>query len=316
MMLEEACKRILTASMGVQEDETVLIVTDTELHDIGATLFETARPMCREALLMAMNPRSSHGEEPPPAIAAAMQHADVILMPTVMSLSHTKARGDACARGARVGSMPHVTREMLARMSKADFSEIEQYANTWADLLSRSSMVRIVSENGTDLSFSIAGRPGNADGGVFTHKGAFGNIPSGEAFVAPVEGTANGTLVIDGSIDVVGIVQSPIVITVKDGLAVTFEGGPDAKKLEEALMKFGPEARNIAELGIGINSAATLSGNTLEDEKIKGTVHIALGDNSTFGGTVSAPSHLDGLIMNPTMYLDGEMVIEDKKWKI
>ena len=272
--------------------------------------------MCREALLMAMNPRSSHGEEPPPAIAAAMQHADVILMPTVMSLSHTKARGDACARGARVGSMPHVTREMLARMSKADFSEIEQYANTWADLLSRSSMVRIVSENGTDLSFSIAGRPGNADGGVFTHKGAFGNIPSGEAFVAPVEGTANGTLVIDGSIDVVGIVQSPIVITVKDGLAVTFEGGPDAKKLEEALMKFGPEARNIAELGIGINSAATLSGNTLEDEKIKGTVHIALGDNSTFGGTVSAPSHLDGLIMNPTMYLDGEMVIEDKKWKI
>jgi leucyl aminopeptidase (aminopeptidase T) len=316
MMLEEASKRILTSSMGVQEDETVLIVTDTALHDIGATLFETARPLCREAMLMVMGPRSSHGEEPPDAIAAAMLQADVVLMPTLMSLSHTKARGDACARGARIGSMPHVTRDMLARMSKADFARIDQYANLWADLLSKASDVRITSDNGTDLSFSIAGRPGNADGGVFRHKGAFGNIPSGEAFVAPVEGTANGTLVIDGSIDVVGIVESPIVITVKDGLAVAFDGGDDAKKLEGALMKFGPDARNIAELGIGINSAATLSGNTLEDEKIKGTVHIALGDNSTFGGTVSSPSHLDGLIMKPTMYLDGELVIEDTKWKV
>jgi len=74
--------------------------------------------------------------------------------------------------------------------------------------------------------------------------------------------------------------------------------------------KHGQAGRNIAELGIGTNDQAKITGLILEDEKVMGTVHIALGDNMSMGGTVSVQSHLDGLIKKPTVYLDGRVIME------
>ena len=140
-----------------------------------------------------------------------------------------------------------------------------------------------------------------SDTGILTRKGAFGNLPAGEVFLAPVEGTARGRLVLEWA--PTRKLSSPLTLTVNDG-SVSGVSGPDeyaeslATKLSER-----KENGNIAELGIGTNDAATRPDNILESEKILGTIHIALGDNSSFGGTIKTPFHQDFVFFKPTVTL-------------
>jgi leucyl aminopeptidase (aminopeptidase T) len=174
-------------------------------------------------------------------------------------------------------------------------------------------VARVTTKLGTDITMSIEGRTCHEDTGIVTSRGTYTNLPAGEGYLAPVEGTAEGKMVIDGSCAGVGVVSEPIVIEVADGFATTMTGGRAADELLGLVSKFGKDARNIAELGIGTNDQARLSGIILEDEKVMGTVHIALGDNISMGGKVSVPSHLDLIIKEPTLLIDGTELIKDGK---
>lgn len=311
--LAQAARVVLAGCLGVKAREKVLVVVDEPLRSIGEALYAQARELETEAVLLEMLPRRSNGEEPPAMVAQAMLVADAVVLATSKSLSHTKARKEANNRGARVASMPGITEEAMARTLQGVDEGLKARARRYAELLTEAGEVRLTTPAGTDLTFSIAGRPATADGGDLSAPGAFGNLPAGEAFVAPVEGTAQGLLVIDGSMAGIGLVSEPIRLEVEKGLAVRITGGPEAAKLEELIAPFGEKARNIAELGIGLNEFARITGLVLEDEKALGTVHIALGDNSTFGGVVEVPSHLDGVLLEPTLWLDGRKIIEAGK---
>ena len=180
-------------------------------------------------------------------------------------------------------------------------------------MLTEAETARVVTPFGTDFTMSLKGRVGEDDCGVYNTPGAFGNLPAGEAYIAPLEGTANGTLVYDASMGGIGLLDDPIRVTVENGEAVKVEGGKEAEQLNAMLEEAGRPGRNIAELGIGTNRGASLNGSVLEDEKVLGTIHIALGDNANFGGTVQAECHLDGLLTHPDLYLDGELVMKDGK---
>lgn len=311
--LAQAARVVLAGCLGVKAKEKVLVVIDEPLRSVGLALYAQARELETEAVLMEMLPRSSSGEEPPAPVAQAMLAADAVVLVTSKSLSHTRARKAANQRGARVASMPGITEEIMARTLQKVDEKLKARAQRYAALLNEAREVRLTTPAGTDLTFSIAGRPAWADGGDLSFPGAFGNLPAGEAFVAPVEGTAEGLLVIDGSMAGIGLLAEPIRMEVEKGLAVRITGGQEAAKLERLLAPFGEKARNIAELGIGLNELARITGFVLEDEKAMGTVHIALGDNSTFGGQVEVPSHLDGVLLGPTLWLDGQKIIEEGK---
>ena len=302
--------------MGLKKDEACLVVTDDVLHKIGMMFYEVAAEMCDESLLILMGERTSHAEEPPVQVAKAMEDADVLLLPTNKSLSHTQARKNACNNGARVASMPEISEDILSRVSESDFGQMAKDCEKWSRSLTATKWVRITTEKGTDISFSIEGREGMIDDGNYSSKGSFGNIPSGEAFVAPLEGTANGRIAVDGSMASIGLLEDPIFIEMEKGYAQNISGGEGARKLLERVSPFGWDARNLAEFAIGTNGSAKLTGNALEDEKILGTIHMALGDNATFGGTVSSPSHLDGILLEPTVFFDDKKVIDKGKWMI
>mgnify|MGYP001122606625 CR=1 FL=1 len=309
--LDAAAEIALSECMGVKEGEKVLIITDEHLRKIGLVLFDKAKELKTEAMYMEMLSRENHGVEPPSPIAAAMMEADVIVIPTYKSLSHTSARRKANDRGARIATMPGITEEMMARTLAADYENMADLCNKFAAILTQGKEVEIKSRAGTDLRFSIKGREALADTGILLSPDDFSNLPAGETFVAPLEGTAQGTLVIDGSMAGVGILDEPIKMEIEKGFVVGVEGGPEAKTLQVLLDEHGELARNIAELGIGLNSRAKLTGKVLEDEKVLGTIHIALGDNSTFGGNVEVPSHLDGIVLKPTLILDGKVLIKE-----
>lgn len=306
--LDSAVRTVVRQCMGVEAGEEVLVVCNPVTEEIGALMRIEAQGDGADATLAVISERESHAAEPPATVAAAMAAADVVLAPTIQSLSHTAARKAASEAGVRIATLPGVTEEMLARLMNGDLDEMRRRGWAIVNTMNRGSRVRITDGNGSDLSFSIEGREGIVDAGELTARGAFGNLPCGEGFIAPVEGSANGTLVVDGSIAAIGLVESPVQLTIEGGHLVGATGDEGAQ-LMELLTPHGPGGTNVAELGIGTNEEAILTGNILEDEKIFGTAHVAFGASAGIGGTVQVPVHLDVVVKEPTVEIDGEAVL-------
>lgn len=312
--LEKACRIAVKDCMGTKKNETVLVVTDENKRKIGIALYETALKLGHEALIVEMKSRKINGEEPPVFVANLMKEFDVVLCPTTKSLTHTNARRAASAKGARVATFPGITEEIMIRGLNADYKKIAALTIKLCKIMEKTKIVRVTAPNGTDITMEITGRKALPSKGLFHKKGESGNLPTGEAYCAPLEGKSNGVFVVDGSMAGIGMISTkPIKIVVENGIAVSITGGKEAKALDKMLAPYGQKGRNIAEFGIGTNDKAKLSGNILEDEKVKGTVHIALGDNKSMGGSVNVPVHLDGIIKSPTVYFDGKVIMKDGK---
>jgi len=304
----ELARSVLESSLGLKSGERLVVVTDTLTQAIGQALFEGGVQAGAAAVMTVIMPTGRNGAEPPDSAAAAMLHADVLVCPTKFSLSHTQARHRASETGARVATMPGIHAEMFFDGPiTADHAEVERRTLELQRLLTKAEQARIVSGGGRELRFSLHGRTGRASTGRFLEPGSWGNLPSGEAYLAPVEGTAEGELVVNASVAGIGRLQQPMRLRVSEGLLVEAEGESGTRLL--ALLGDTRAARNVAEFGIGTNEKARITGVILEDEKAIGTIHIAFGDNSTFGGGVRAGVHIDTVILGPDVYLDDRQIL-------
>ncbi|MBI3787926.1 MAG: aminopeptidase, partial [Ignavibacteriales bacterium] len=290
--------------------------TDEPLRTIGYALWKAAKDFGNETILVEILPRKTNGEEPPNEIAELMKMMDVVLCPTSKSLTHTDSRRAATDKGVRIATLPGVTEEIMIRCMNADYNKIAERTFRLCGLLEKTTAIKVKAPRGTDITLPIKGRHAHASSGIFREKGQWGNLPTGEAYLAPVEGESQGIVVVDGSMASVGMVREPIRITVKDGYATDITGGAEAKRLTELLEPHGKDGRTVAEFGIGTNDKAILTGLILEDEKVMGTIHIAFGDNKSMGGSVRVASHLDGLIKEPTVWFDETMIMKDGKFLI
>ena len=312
-MLSNASKTALKDYMGLKPEETLLIVTDELLRPIALSLLEEGQKLCKVAILVEMKSREINGQEPPPAIAEMMKSVDVVLCPTSKSLTHTASRRDAAEKGVRVGTMPGISVETMVRCLNADAEKIISMTKSVAEKMRLASYIRIVTEKGTDITMPMKDRKVLESTGVLRNKGDWGNLPSGEVYLAPWEDKSFGKVVIDGSMAGIGMLSEPITVEIKDGYAEKIEGGDDAKKLIALLDKPGREARAVAEFGFGTNYKAQLCGEILEDEKVYGTIHIAFGNNLSMGGNIKVSSHLDGLVKEPDVYFDEVLIMKKGK---
>lgn len=306
MSLIDIAKSVLLQNLHLKEDESVLIITDDEKQEIADLFYQASKALSNEGVLVKMTTRTKSGEEPPQMISSLMKSADVVLCVTEHSLTHTKARKEASETGARVATMPGVTLDMLENGAiSADYQEVEELTEEYCQKLERGDEVKIV-KGDHELTFSIRGRESIRSTGVFKQKGDSGNVPSGESYIAPIEDSANGTMIIDGAISNIGVLDEPILLEIVSGRLVKASGEKGQKLLE--LLGDG-DGRTIAEFGIGTNKKARLTGNVLEDEKVFGTVHIAFGSNKSFGGKTEAGVHIDCIIKEPHVWIDEEKII-------
>ncbi len=306
--LDRAVRAVVRDCLGVKDGEEVLVVANPATQGLGERFREEAADAGGDAVLALISERASHAAEPPRTVAEAMAAADVIMAPTVQSLSHTAARKRASEAGARCATLPGVTEDMLARVMSADMEGLRRKGQAVADALDRAEEARISSAQGTDLRLDLRERRAIPDAGELTAPAAFGNLPCGEGFISPAAG--DGVLVIDGSMAGVGLVDEPVELVIEGGHLTSARGG-QGMAFMELLTAHGEDGTNVAELGIGTNEKAKLSGEILEDEKILGTCHVAFGASAAIGGKVQVPVHLDCVVMKPTVELDGEPIVSD-----
>jgi leucyl aminopeptidase (aminopeptidase T) len=295
--------------LALGDDESIAVVTDDERLAVGEALYEVASEVTDDATLVRYPPGDQHGEEPPAAVAAALRASDAFLAPTTRSLSHTTARKDACEAGARGATLPGITEDVFARGLDADYAAIGEACAEMLERVADADEVRVTTEAGTDLTVRPGDRDWLQDTGMIQESGTFSNLPAGEVFVAPE--SADGTYVVDGTMMPHGLLEAGQRLTfeVEAGRVVDISDDAVAEMVEDAAEEVGDDAYNLAELGIGTNTAAAdLVGSVLLDEKAGGTVHVALGDDHSIGGDVEAPIHLDGIIREPTVYADGEAI--------
>jgi leucyl aminopeptidase (aminopeptidase T) len=227
------------------------------------------------------------------------------------------------AKTLRAFWSPGATKAMFAKSVPIDYAELKARCQAVSKVLSRATSVRVTNAKGTDILVDIRGRQPKSDDGDFSLPGSGGNLPAGEVFVSPRVGASSGTIVFDGSIAAVRgdiAIHEPIRCKLEGGYVVAVEGGIEAVALREALTSgeeaarrmggdgtLGAEqveayvrnARNLGELGIGLNPKAAIVGNMLEDEKAFHTCHFAIGAN--YDDDAPALIHLDGLVTNPTI---------------
>jgi leucyl aminopeptidase (aminopeptidase T) len=305
--LDRAVQTVLGRCLAVREDEQLLVVADPDREVLGKAFLQAARDLGADGALVILPPDPRRGTEPTRAIAAAFSACDVFLAPCFPSLSHTVARREATERGIRGATLPHVTEDLLARLMSVDFDAMAQRSKAVADLLTEAEEAHLTCPLGTDFRVDLRGRSGIPDDGDLTAEGAFGNLPSGEGFIAPAGG--EGTI-FAATEPLTGRQAEPLRIEVRDGQLAE---ATNATFLA-ALDAHAPKGRNLAELGVGTNDRATLTGNVLEDEKILGTAHVAFGASQAIGGNVTVPVHLDVVVVDASLTIGGTQVLADGRY--
>ena len=311
MTLEKSVTRLLVECLGLSKGESCLVVCDLSRKDLGRAVYDGARRLTTAVRLTIVDHPTPTGWQDHTLLELEkeMISHDVILLLTGRSLSHTDARRRAVAKGARLVSMPGVTEDILLRATHINYPEVSKRSKGLKNIFTAGETVHVCTEAGTDVTFSIRGMEGHSEDGLYNRPGRWGNLPAGEACVGPCEGTAEGVIIVDWSMSGLGCLHEPLVITVDHGLAVKISG-KQADILFGRLNPFGLAAFTISEFGLGTNDQAELSGIVLEDEKVLGTAHFALGNNITFGGSVDVPIHLDGVLRYPNVTVDGKPVVE------
>lgn len=310
----QSAEKLAREVIHVKKEHKVLVVTDYEKLKVGNAFALTCRGLGAETVIAIMPLTGEHGNEPPATIAAAMKAADIVFAPTTHAITHTRARLEAFAAGAKVVILRGVTEDMLVKGAMTvDFQELKKRTQAIAQVLTGASEIRVTSDAGSDVTFSVAGRNAFSLDGFFHDDYGFATLPPGEAPICPVEGTTNGTLVFDYSMDGIGKLNQPLKLEVEKGEVVSVSGGVEDVQFLEQIFARDTTARNIAEFAIGTNPNARLIGNLAEDKKLAGTVHFAIGDNESLGGVVRSSIHLDGLMLKPTVLADQQPLVQKGK---
>jgi leucyl aminopeptidase (aminopeptidase T) len=311
--LSRAATKIVEELGRVQSGETVVVVTDADTVDVARSIATAARSVTDDVSILVKPAAKEHSNEPSGTVTAAMRAVDVALVATRHSITHTSAMGAILDSGTRVVTLRSITTRMMREGGiTADFDRVREDSLAILDAFESASTTEVTSPAGTDVTVGLTEHAPIALAGPGGPNDRILGFPPGEVAIAPDERAADGTVVFDHSVDNVGMVDEPIELAFVDGFVESVDGGVEAEELRRVLDRSDENARHVAEFAVGTNPDALLSENLKEAKKRLGTVHVAVGDNaSTLGGSMPSDLHLDGVVLRPTVRLDGRTVLEE-----
>jgi leucyl aminopeptidase (aminopeptidase T) len=313
--LMQGIRNAFEARMAVREKEHVLILSDDDGGSIwlGQLTMDVIHSMGAEAVLVAINPDDIVGEEPPPQVAAAMKVVGAIFrISDKADLVHSTARKEATAAGARYYILsPAEVDDLKVPISSADLQVIKDRSVNLSQRLAQTRVAKVTTSAGTNLTMTLTGRQSLALHPLNQVIASLNDYA--EAAIAPIEGSAEGTIVADVCILQWNyLFREPLRIKVAAGRVVDVSGPEhDAERLRKALAT-DADASNIAELGIGTSHIIPLvmRGNRRDAARI-GTAHIGIGRNDDIGGKTWSNIHLDCLMSQTYVELDNVPILKD-----
>ena len=321
---QKTCEVIVNKCLNIQAGEKVIIVTDKYKRKFAYNIFEEARKIT-DSIILEIPPTRVNGEDPSRMVYEIVEKADVIIAPTTMSLSHTRAFVNARNHGARLASLPGINEKMFLHSIDTDYNKISSLTIKLAEYCKGKDKIRVTTKKGTDIQFSIKDRRMNILDGLCHEKGDFVNLPDGEMCMAPIENSVNGRMVVDLSMSPdhktkfgkIGLLKNEVIdLTIREGKITGFNGGKKTDLLKKVILDSDENANRIAEFAFGTNPKARITGYILEDEKALGTVHFAFGSNVSLGGKNQSNLHVDGIISKADVYIDDVQILKNGKYII
>ncbi|MCP8306120.1 MAG: hypothetical protein H3Z49_03315 [archaeon] len=310
-----------------------MIITDPPKLEVGKTFGRIAHELGACVTIILLRDITERSIKPIKEIdnitLAAIRASDMVLLLITEMPEELEFREQIIEEAKRNSKLGCILKEDFAFVKfRTDCKDIVERTKVLTEILTKAKKVIIKTEydKSHSLEMNLGGwsRTAGSDASL-RGKRTFNDQQAGEAFIIPTEGTSNGEICIDLTMSQIGALSEPIILKVRKGKVIEIRGGREAEELKKLLKKGEalsdqrgiPPANNylIAELGIGTNSKAKILGMAAEDEKILGTVHIALGNNTFLGGSINTPYHIDGVTKRPTLIIDGETIIENGKMK-
>jgi leucyl aminopeptidase (aminopeptidase T) len=302
------------------EDTDVLIVSDTGMDSrVWSILNTAARSLDLEPTVTLM-PATDHPQaEPTEQVKEAMLASDICVMVTSNAIVHSDAAVEVRENGIPVIGMEEITPEILkGGAASANYESFAETGRKLRDKFVEGETISITTPSGTDLEADIKDRVGFSFAAKIEEQPGDNSMlgaafPDGEVCISPNENTANGTIVWDTSMHQIGSITEPIEAKIEDGFATSITGGQEAELLRSILEDTNdPNSYNLAEIAVGINTGADITGLMRQDKKAEGYAHMALGSNDDTGGELAAPIHIDGIAKDPTVKIDGEVIYDGK----
>jgi leucyl aminopeptidase (aminopeptidase T) len=310
--------RHIAHNLAVKQGEQIAIIADYDTDFLVVDAFAAAaRALEAEPSIIIIPPREKAGMPPNKVVIEALKGADVGISPASTSFVHIPEIRSLWENGKfRYSTAPALTTEMMVKgAATADYEEVNRITQKLAKVLEGGKTLRLTTEEGTDLHADMEGMPIVPCAGLAKSPGDHACYPDGEAAQAPRPGTAEGVIVFNVSMHMLGLINEPIRLTVERGRAINIEGGKEAMQLKE-IIKGVENADNIGEISIATNPKALIIGNISEDKRGYGRVHIALGSGFAYGQGIRSPLHLDGVLLNPKYELDGKVIVENGELNI
>lgn len=307
---------LLAHAANVKSTDSVLLVFDKDTAALVRYFQSAARALNLQLSTAKTSVAANHGQEPDRPVAERMIGFDVVIALTAFSLAHSQARIDASAAGARFLSLPQYSESLLGHpMVRVDYQRIAPTVAKVSNLLTMGNVLTVTSRAGTNLTIDIQGRSGNNCPAFLTAPGDLGSPPDIEANVSPLETGSNGIAVIDGSIThpSIGLLRDPVFIEFDAGVATSFRTRDQmtSDSLKALFDGQDPARKVLAELGVGLNPDAVLTGVMLSDEGTLGSAHLGLGSNFYVGGLNRVDFHLDFVMKDVTVTVDGTDILRD-----
>ncbi|MFC1820301.1 aminopeptidase [Thermodesulfobacteriota bacterium] len=318
--LRKGIQSIIEACEAVKPGESILVIAEDDSESVlkGQAFMNVINSMDAEAVLTVITAHDTTGHEPPALVATAMKSVDAIFcIAEKAGVSHTSARKEALAAGARFyGLYQAPVKDLSSGLSVTDIQIIKERTEKLTQRLSRADTARVTTRMGTDVTLGLAGREGVAVHPLcaIEESSNVTVLPDyAEAAIAPVEGTAEGTIVIDLAMRIWGyLLKEPLRYTVKEGKVIDISGSKDDADALRKIAATDENASNIAELGIGTSHIipGSMQGAARDFARV-GTAHIGIGRNNDVGGKTWSQIHLDGLLNKPTIELDNDFILRD-----
>jgi leucyl aminopeptidase (aminopeptidase T) len=311
--LARACNILIKECAHVRKGEEVLVLADEDQDRDLVFGIATAVSRAGARAISMIHPTIAPYREPPETVVQAMKNVPVIIACGTTPIAAEVIK-ESLVSGARILSMFRITPESFARTVPIDYRTLKREMEKIKKILDGSGVVEISSPAGTQFRVQMAGRPTMLALGSVRKAGEVDHIAAGAIGVAPLEGTAEGRVVVDGTILGFGRAFDPVTFDIRAGKIMKIKGGRNWKGLRQLLHR-DEYAPWVCEIGLGVNPKATLVGGP-EDERVRGSVHVGFGENRFFEGTIASASHMDGTMLRATLKVDGKQIVRNGRFLI